>query len=134
MGKLFRSFDSTGGLGPELIIHRKPLITSHFPNHPPSYPSVCIDAFNHASLRHLAEPSSSKQVDIEPVLWVNTLSRAGGGAGMGVGMGGAGICHIQREGLRFLVPVGQEGEFFPSFLLFLPRSRSLCEAALVCDY
>jgi AP-3 complex subunit mu len=24
-------------------------------------------------------------------------------------MGGAGICHIQREGLRFLVPVGQEG-------------------------
>lgn len=27
-----------------------------------------------------------------------------------MGMGGAGICHIQREGLRFLVPVGQEGE------------------------
>jgi hypothetical protein len=25
-------------------------------------------------------------------------------------MGGAGICHIQREGLRFLVPVGQEGK------------------------
>jgi hypothetical protein len=28
----------------------------------------------------------------------------------GMGMGGAGICHIQREGLRFLVPVGQEGK------------------------
>jgi AP-3 complex subunit mu len=35
------------------------------------------------------------------VIWVNTLNKTG--------MGGAGICHIQREGLRFLVPVGQEG-------------------------
>jgi hypothetical protein len=41
------------------------------------------------------------------VIWVNTLSRTTPGA---MGMGGAGICHIQREGLRFLVPVGQEGK------------------------
>lgn len=23
---------------------------------------------------------------------------------------GAGLCHMEREGLRYLVPVGQEGE------------------------
>jgi len=34
-------------------------------------------------------------------------------------MGGAGICHIQREGLRFLVPVGQEG----AFLIYVDRGE-----------
>ncbi len=28
-----------------------------------------------------------------------------------MGMSGAGLCHVEREGLRFLVPVAQEGEF-----------------------
>jgi AP-3 complex subunit mu len=88
-----------------VLISRKPIVTSHFPSHPQSYPSVCIDAFNHASQKHINDPSTSTRGSLDPVIWVNTLNRTG----MGVGMGGAGICHIQREGLRFLVPVGQEG-------------------------
>lgn len=91
----------------------KPIITSHFPSHPPSYPSVCIDAFNHAAKSQLSEPSSSssRATELDPVLWANTLSKTGtNGTGHGMGMGGTGICHLQREGLRFLVPVGQEGE------------------------
>jgi hypothetical protein len=90
------------------LIIRKPIVTSHFPSHPPSYPSVCIDAFNHAqsSQKQVSDPSTSTQGSLSPVIWVNTLNRLGAG----VGMGGAGICHIQREGLRFLVPVGHEGK------------------------
>ena len=78
----------------------KPLITSHFSTHPPSYPSVHIDAFNHA-----VKKSRASDNELEPVLWVNTLSRSGGG----IGMTGAGLCHVERDGLRFLVPVGHEG-------------------------
>ena len=40
--------------------------------------------------------------DLDPILWVNTLSREGM-------MVGAGLCHLEREGLRYLVPVGHEG-------------------------
>ncbi|KAK8869688.1 hypothetical protein IAR55_000256 [Kwoniella newhampshirensis] len=75
----------------------KPLITSHFSTHPPTYASLHIDAFNTARQR-----SSSLGKELDPVLWVNTLSRSGGG------MSGAGLCHLEREGLYFLVPVGQE--------------------------
>lgn len=101
---LDRSYSLTRG--------RKPIITSHFPSHPPSYPSVCIDAFNHATSKYLNEPStSSKGRDLDPVIWVNTLNKGG--------MGGAGICHLQREGLRFLVPVGQEGEPYPKSSLHI---------------
>ncbi|WVR05293.1 hypothetical protein IAU60_002306 [Kwoniella sp. DSM 27419] len=75
----------------------KPLISSHFPLHPPSYPSLHIDAFNTARKKALlsGEP-------LQPVLWVNTLARGGGA------MAGAALCHVMREGLCFLVPVGQE--------------------------
>ncbi|WWD16046.1 hypothetical protein CI109_100471 [Kwoniella shandongensis] len=75
----------------------KPLITSHFSTHPPSYPSLHIDAFNTARQRSIAQDK-----ELDPVIWVNTLSRTGGG------MSGAGLCHLEREGLFFLVPVGQE--------------------------
>jgi AP-3 complex subunit mu len=88
-----------------VLTGRKPIVTSHFPSHPPSYPSVCIDAFNHASQKHISDPSTSTRGSLDPVIWVNTLNKTG--------MGGAGICHIQREGLRFLVPVGQEGASLP---------------------
>ncbi|CAD6591025.1 MAG: hypothetical protein TREMPRED_005960 [Tremellales sp. Tagirdzhanova-0007] len=77
----------------------KPLITSHFSTHPPSYPSVHIDAFNHA-----LKLTQSSSEELDPVLWVNTLSRVNGS----MGMTGAGLCHVEREGLRFLVPVAHE--------------------------
>ncbi|WRT67265.1 uncharacterized protein IL334_004232 [Kwoniella shivajii] len=75
----------------------KPLISSHFPLHPPSYPSLHIDTFNTARKKAFAENE-----ELEPVIWVNTLARGGGS------MSGAGLCHVQREGLCFLVPIGQE--------------------------
>lgn len=84
-----------------MILGSKPLITSNFPSHPLSYPSVHIDAFNHALKK-------SRGSELEPVLWVNTLGN------------GAGLCHVEREGLRFLVPVGQEGA--------IERSCSGCRA------
>ncbi|KAI9637856.1 adaptor complex subunit medium chain 3 [Dioszegia hungarica] len=84
----------------------KPLISSHFPQHPPSYATSHIDTFNHALKVAQASPStsSSTKAELEPILWVNALSRGAAG----VGMGGAGLCHVEREGLRFLVPVGRE--------------------------
>ncbi|WWD10014.1 hypothetical protein V865_008147 [Kwoniella europaea PYCC6329] len=75
----------------------KPLISSHFPLHPPSYPSLHIDTFNSARKKAIADDE-----ELDPVIWVNTLSRGGGS------MSGAGLCHVEREGLYFLVPVGQE--------------------------
>ncbi|WWC89889.1 uncharacterized protein L201_004818 [Kwoniella dendrophila CBS 6074] len=75
----------------------KPLISSHFPLHPPSYPSLHIDSFNTARKKAITNDE-----ELEPVIWVNTLARGGSS------MSGAGLCHVQREGLFFLVPVGQE--------------------------
>ncbi|OCF36507.1 AP-3 complex subunit mu [Kwoniella heveanensis BCC8398] len=75
----------------------KPLISSHFAQHPPSYPSLHIDAYNTARKKALLDDE-----ELDPVLWVNTLNKGGSG------MTGAGLCHTMREGLCFLVPVGQE--------------------------
>ncbi|WWC69284.1 uncharacterized protein I206_103222 [Kwoniella pini CBS 10737] len=75
----------------------KPLISSHFALHPPSYPSLHIDSFNTARKKAIADDE-----ELEPVIWVNTLARGGSS------MSGAALCHIQREGMYFLVPVGQE--------------------------
>lgn len=72
---------------------RKPLITSHFAGHPAAYPAIFTDALNHAIA---ASRSSGEQV--EPVLWVNSL-RSGSGAA---------LCHIERDGLRYLVPLSNE--------------------------
>lgn len=93
-----------------LLMSRKPLITSHFPLHPPSYPSLHIDTYNHALKKARAEAK-----ELEPVIWVQTLVRGG--------MAGAGLCHLEREGLRYLVPVGQEGEH-PAFELTRIRCQS----------
>jgi AP-3 complex subunit mu len=94
---------------PGLNPTRKPLISSHFPQYPPSYATSHIDSFNHALKLSQTSPSSSKSLsaELEPILWVNALSRDAIG---GVGMGGAGLCHVEKEGLRFLVPVGHERE------------------------
>ena len=75
----------------------KPLITSHFPLHPASYPSVHIDAYNHALKRARVD-----NVEVPAIVWVQNMVRGG--------MSGGGLCHLEREGLRYLVPVGQEGE------------------------
>ncbi|WVQ78401.1 hypothetical protein IAT38_000487 [Cryptococcus sp. DSM 104549] len=85
----------------------KPLITSNFQSHLPSYPSLHIDAFN-AARRKIS--TDKRKEELEPVLWVNTLSSGGaaGGGGGRVGLAGAGLCHLERDGLYFLVPVGQE--------------------------
>lgn len=39
------------------------------------------------------------------MLWVNALGRIGPG---GVGASGAALCHIERDGLRYLVPVSED--------------------------
>jgi len=75
----------------------KPLITSHFPLHPASYPSVHIDAYNHALKRARIDGTELPQI-----VWVQHMARGG--------MSGGGLCHLEREGLRYLVPVGQEGK------------------------
>jgi hypothetical protein len=66
----------------------KPLISSHFPFQPPSYASVHIDTFNHLLRK--------AQGELDPVLWVSGLT-------------GAALCHVEKEGLRFLCPISQEG-------------------------
>ncbi|KAL7424168.1 hypothetical protein Q5752_001754 [Cryptotrichosporon argae] len=83
----------------------RPLITSNFPAHPPSYPSIHIDAFNHA-LRKARDAGA----ELEPVIWVNALARVAGeaSASAGVAAVGAGLCHVERDGVRFLVPVAAE--------------------------
>jgi hypothetical protein len=55
---------------------------------------------------------------------VNALSRGAAG----VGMGGAGLCHVEREGLRFLVPVGHERELFGTGLM--DRKLIISESSL----
>ncbi|RXK35486.1 AP-3 complex subunit mu [Tremella mesenterica] len=80
----------------------KPLISSHFSSHPPSYPNVHIDAYNHAVTRNGSISGQFGSSDEpRPILWVNTLVRGGG-------LGNAGLCHLEREGLTFLVPISQE--------------------------
>lgn len=76
-----------------MLTCRKPLITSHFAGHPAAYPAIFTDALNHAlsSARMTGE-------ELEPVIWVNTLSSGGGAA----------LCHIERDGLRYLVPLSNE--------------------------
>ncbi|ODN98475.1 AP-3 complex subunit mu [Cryptococcus wingfieldii CBS 7118] len=71
----------------------KPIISSNFSSHAPSYPSLHIDAYNAARKR---------TAELDPVLWVNTLDNGR------TGMAGAGLCHSQRDGLCFLIPVGLE--------------------------
>lgn len=39
--------------------------------------------------------------ELDPVLWVNALGRTGTGAG-------AALCHLERDGLRYLVPLSDE--------------------------
>ena len=110
----------------ETELCRKPIITSHFPTHPPSYPSVHIDAYNHAL------KSSSSSSPLPSVIWVNTLSRLGSSHDW-VGMGGAGLCHLEREGLRFLVPVGHEGELSSCNVSFLNDVIHILSAAHSSD-
>lgn len=95
------------------LIHRKPLITSHFAHQPPSYAAVHVDAYNHHA-RSLAHSSASPSgvadgSSLPAILWVDTLTKAATTSAQ-AGSGGAGLCHVQREGLKFLVPLGQEGE------------------------
>jgi AP-3 complex subunit mu len=95
--------DPNGYASPPLpkLTRRKPLITSHFASHPPSYAAVHTDAFNHELARVRA---SGEQVKLEPVLWVNTLRKGASGTGAS----GAALCHVERDGLRYLVPISDE--------------------------
>ncbi|KGB79746.2 AP-3 complex subunit mu [Cryptococcus deuterogattii R265] len=77
----------------------KPIICSNFTSHPLSYATAHIDTFNEARKRALVSGSGR---GMDPVLWVNTLERGG------IGMSGGGLCHSERNGLYFLVPIGQE--------------------------
>ncbi|KAE8541076.1 hypothetical protein D1P53_002430 [Cryptococcus gattii VGV] len=77
----------------------KPIICSNFTSHPLSYATTHIDTFNEARKRALVSGSGR---GMDPVLWVNTLDRGG------IGMSGGGLCHSERNGLYFLVPIGQE--------------------------
>lgn len=85
------------------------MITSNFTTHPPSYAAIHVDAFNHAlsQQRSLAAKADcdAEVTELEPVLWVNSFSRSGGN--------GSALCHIERDGLRYLVPVS--GEVNPLF-------------------
>lgn len=79
----------------------KPIICSNFTSYPLSYATAHIDTFNEARKRALISGSGR---GMDPVLWVNTLDRGG------IGISGGGLCHSERNGLYFLVPIGQEGK------------------------
>ncbi|WVO13977.1 hypothetical protein L204_101602 [Cryptococcus depauperatus] len=78
----------------------KPIISSNFTSFSPSYASLHIDAFNVARKKALTVGGDSKSM--EPVLWVNILDSAR------TGMTGAGLCHSERNGLWYLIPVAHE--------------------------
>lgn len=93
---------------PVCLTSRKPLITSNFTTHPPSYAAIHVDAFNHELSKQRAaiaaskdQNSDSKSTSLEPVIWVNSFSRSGGS-------GGSALCHMERDGLRYLVPISSE--------------------------
>ncbi|BEJ03325.1 hypothetical protein CcaverHIS641_0105000 [Cutaneotrichosporon cavernicola] len=69
----------------------KPLITSHFAHHPAAYPAIFTDAFNHEFSRARKDGR-----DLEPVLWAHSAG------------GGVALCHLERDGLRYLVPISAE--------------------------
>ncbi|OXG85862.1 AP-3 complex subunit mu [Cryptococcus neoformans Gb118] len=77
----------------------KPIICSNFASHLPSYATTHIDTFNAARKRALVGGPGR---GIDPVLWVNTIDSGR------TGMLGGGLCHSERNGLYFLVPIGQE--------------------------
>lgn len=88
------------------------IISSHFRAQPQSYPLLHIDAFNAAlaksrSLEGTESTSSHSGTlsnDLDPIIWVNAPM---GGEAEG-GWGSAALCHVEREGLRFLIPISQE--------------------------
>lgn len=64
-----------------------------------------MDAFNHALSKQraalAAKDTEGEVAELEPVIWVNSFSRTGGS-------GGSALCHIERDGLRYLVPISTE--------------------------
>ncbi|KLT39843.1 clathrin adaptor, mu subunit [Cutaneotrichosporon oleaginosum] len=62
----------------------KSLITSHFSS---AYPAIYTDAYNH-ELRRARKDGR----ELEPVLWVH----------------GVALCHLERDGLRYLIPLTAE--------------------------
>lgn len=85
----------------DMELRSKPIICSNFASHLPSYATTHIDTFNAARKRALVGGPGR---GIDPVLWVNTIDSGR------TGMLGGGLCHSERNGLYFLVPIGQEGE------------------------
>lgn len=82
----------------------KPLITSHFGGHPVAYPAIFTDAFNHELSKARGSGQAAKErakERIEPVLWVNSAANSAAGAGVA-------LCHVERDGLRYLVPLSDE--------------------------
>jgi len=65
---------------------------------------VHVDAYNHELARVRAAEAAGEQAKLDPVLWVNTLRKGAGGTGAS----GAALCHIERDGLRYLVPISDE--------------------------
>ncbi|GMK59576.1 hypothetical protein CspeluHIS016_0801820 [Cutaneotrichosporon spelunceum] len=63
----------------------------HFAHHPAAYPAIFTDAFNHELSR-----ARKDRRDLEPVLWVHSSG------------GGVALCHLERDGLRYLVPLSAE--------------------------
>jgi AP-3 complex subunit mu len=47
------------------------------------------------------------RTELEPVIWVNTL-RKGVAPAAATGASGAALCHVERDGLRYLVPISDE--------------------------
>lgn len=85
----------------DMELHSKPIICSNFASYLPSYATAHIDTFNAARKRALVNGPGR---GMDPVLWVNTLDNGR------TGMLGGGLCHSERNGLYFLVPIGQEGK------------------------
>lgn len=101
----------------------RPIITSHFQFHPPSYPLLHIDAFVQSFQRSQSSQSQSDEKsnqesnengeresrkELDPILWVHVpgrLNQLDDGDWIW-----AGLCHVEKEGLRFLVPISQEGQ------------------------
>lgn len=100
--------DSVGYVSPRRSTDtRKPLITSHFASHPASYAAILTDGFNHEYARAQAAESAGASGSVSPVFYVNALRRTGG-VSSGAGASGAAVCHLLRDGLRYLVPLSDD--------------------------
>jgi AP-3 complex subunit mu len=94
------------------VFTSRSIVSSHFRAHPSSYPLLHIDAFNQALAKSrpgLDVASTSTLQELDPILWVSVPNTSEYEEGAWLNTA---CFHVEKEGMRILVPVSQESESF----------------------